>query len=107
MADKDEVRLVAKHAPERIALIAKLEKEFTAERLRRNEVGEGDFKHTQATFFQAKDARVGVWPIEKVVEWSRTARGGKQLPMFEEQPSGGCFRWGMCEPPPKVKEEDS
>jgi 3'-phosphoadenosine 5'-phosphosulfate sulfotransferase (PAPS reductase)/FAD synthetase len=101
MADKEEVRLVAKHAPERIALIAKMEAEFSAERVRRNVSGEGDFKHTTATFFQAKDARVGVWPIDRVVEWSRTSHGGRQLPMFEEQPSGGCFRWGLCEPPAK------
>ncbi len=37
--------------------------------------------------------------IDEVVAWSRTERGGRQLPMFPPVPDGGCFRWGMCEAP--------
>lgn len=36
MAAKDDIRLIAEHAPERIALIRELEHEATAERVRRN-----------------------------------------------------------------------
>lgn len=37
--------------------------------------------------------------IGDVVAWSRTSRGGKQLKIIREDPGGGCYRWGMCEPP--------
>jgi hypothetical protein len=33
------------------------------------------------------------------VAWSRTERGGRQLPLLAPPPEGGCFRWGMCEAP--------
>jgi len=38
-------------------------------------------------------------PIDKMIEWAQTERGGKRLmlPMFQE-PSG-CARWGICERP--------
>lgn len=97
MANKDEVRLVAEHAPDRIALIRAKESEFSAERVRRNAAGEGNFEHLTATFFSPKAP--GVSKIDEVVAWSRTDRGGKQLPMFKEPPDGGCFRWGFCEAP--------
>jgi hypothetical protein len=39
--------------------------------------------------------------VDEVVEWSRTARGGRQyaLPYLEvEAAAGGCMsRWGLCE----------
>lgn len=47
-------------------------------------------------------ARIPVYrpmPIADVVAWSRTTRGGRQLKVIREEPQGGCFRWGMCEPP--------
>lgn len=38
------------------------------------------------------------WPIDKVVEWSRTSRGGRQVELFSAPESeGGCMRWGLCE----------
>jgi len=37
-------------------------------------------------------------PIDEVVEWSRTARGGKQFELFQATESdAGCMRWGLCE----------
>lgn len=39
--------------------------------------------------------------IDDIVAWSRTSRGGRQLKVLQEPPEGGCFRWGMCEPPSK------
>ena len=41
--------------------------------------------------------RVGVWPIEEVVEWSRTTHGGQQFDLLPPDPDAGCMRWGLCE----------
>lgn len=49
-----------------------------------------------------RDVRTPVYKpmhIDEVVAWSHTSRGGRQLKVFQEAPQGGCFRWGMCEPP--------
>lgn len=46
-----------------------------------------DVQHPPAPFRQ---------PIDEVVAWSRTARGGRQLTLIDE-PLGGCARWGLCE----------
>jgi 3'-phosphoadenosine 5'-phosphosulfate sulfotransferase (PAPS reductase)/FAD synthetase len=38
------------------------------------------------------------WPIDRVVEWSRTAYGGKQYELFASTPKdAGCMRWGLCD----------
>ena len=39
----------------------------------------------------------GSLPIRGVVEWSKTARGGKQYDMFPDYAREGCMRWGMCD----------
>jgi 3'-phosphoadenosine 5'-phosphosulfate sulfotransferase (PAPS reductase)/FAD synthetase len=54
------------------------------------------YTHHQATFFQTRD-RVAPMGIRDVVEWARTDRGGKQLPIFAPAPRGGCMRWGLCD----------
>ena len=37
-------------------------------------------------------------PIDEVIEWSMTSRGGKQFELFAAtQQESGCMRWGMCE----------
>jgi 3'-phosphoadenosine 5'-phosphosulfate sulfotransferase (PAPS reductase)/FAD synthetase len=71
------------------------------------------YAHMAATFFQAHEVagykvvngeRKRVFlptHIDRVVEWSRTAHGGKQTLLLPEPPSGGCMRWGLCEPPVK------
>jgi 3'-phosphoadenosine 5'-phosphosulfate sulfotransferase (PAPS reductase)/FAD synthetase len=105
MANKTEIRLVAEHDPDRIDEIRALEVEFSAERVRRNLAGEGNFQHLSATFFAARDARTGVMGIDDAVGWSRSKRG--QLPLLPEPPDGGCFRWGMCEAPIADDEESA
>jgi 3'-phosphoadenosine 5'-phosphosulfate sulfotransferase (PAPS reductase)/FAD synthetase len=95
---KNGVRLLAEHFPERIALLREREAAYTAERARRNATGEGEFTVPRATFFMPRTPGV-LAPIDDVVAWSRTARGGRQLPLIQEDPDGGCFRWGLCEPP--------
>jgi 3'-phosphoadenosine 5'-phosphosulfate sulfotransferase (PAPS reductase)/FAD synthetase len=100
-ARKDEVRLVADHAPGRIEQIAELEAEVVAIRQARNEERPGRYQHPEGSFFQTTlpGSRNGFVPIGRVVEWSRTARGGRQTQLLAPPPSGGCFRWGLCERP--------
>jgi 3'-phosphoadenosine 5'-phosphosulfate sulfotransferase (PAPS reductase)/FAD synthetase len=97
LSTKNDIRLVAEHAPERIALIREEEAWQSAERERRNATGEGNFAHPRSTFFLPK--LPGVNTIDEVVAWSRTERGGRYLPLFPPPPEGGCFRWGLCEAP--------
>jgi 3'-phosphoadenosine 5'-phosphosulfate sulfotransferase (PAPS reductase)/FAD synthetase len=108
-SSKTDIRLVAEHAPERVATIRELEREMTAERLRRNEQDPGRYKYPEATFFQTligdRSHYRGPQFIDQIVAWSRTTRGGRQLPMFPEVPDGGCFRWGLCDAPALNREE--
>jgi 3'-phosphoadenosine 5'-phosphosulfate sulfotransferase (PAPS reductase)/FAD synthetase len=97
---KEEIRLIADHAPDRIDEIRALEIEQAAERVARNAVDPGRYSHAVASFFQTRDRGGDPMGIDDVVTWSRTSRGGKQLPLLVEPPSGGCMRWGMCEAPP-------
>jgi 3'-phosphoadenosine 5'-phosphosulfate sulfotransferase (PAPS reductase)/FAD synthetase len=101
---KEEIRLIAEHAPARIDEIRELETWSTEERARRNAVEPGRYQHPHATFFQA---RHGVQPmgIDDVVAWSRTDHGGRQLPLLASPPRGGCLRWGLCESSPTDVEE--
>lgn len=97
---KEEIRLIAEHSPGRIDEIRALEAEQGAARAARNDAEPGRYAHAEATFFQGRDrGRPGA--IDAVVAWSRTARGGRQLPLLPEPPQGGCMRWGLCEAPPK------
>lgn len=97
-AGKEEISLVADHSPERIAEIRELEKFCDELRDARNAETPGRYKHMKATYFQT---RYGIEPhgIDDVVAWSRTARGGVQLKLLVDPPSGGCMQWGMCDPP--------
>jgi 3'-phosphoadenosine 5'-phosphosulfate sulfotransferase (PAPS reductase)/FAD synthetase len=103
MASKADVRLVADHSPARIAEIRSLEEFVTAERGRRNGETPGRYKYENASFFlkamNRSDPEGTMMTIDEVVAWSRTDRGGRQLPMFPPVPDGGCFRWGLCEAP--------
>jgi 3'-phosphoadenosine 5'-phosphosulfate sulfotransferase (PAPS reductase)/FAD synthetase len=101
MSTKEDIRLVAEHAPERIDEIRELETWCTEERARRNEEKPGRYKHAKATFFQHHPDRPEIYGIDMVVDWSKTKRGGKTLPLLPQAPSGGCFKWGLCEPEPE------
>jgi 3'-phosphoadenosine 5'-phosphosulfate sulfotransferase (PAPS reductase)/FAD synthetase len=94
-SSKEEIRLIADHAPDRIAEIRALEEEMAVERARRNAAGTGAFAHPVATFFQMRN-RIGAVPstIDRVVEWSRTERGGRQALLFTPPPRGGCLPVG-------------
>ncbi len=119
-ATKEEIQLVADHSPDRIDEIEALEISGSAERASRNAETPGRYEIEEATYFQRTEAvtdergeivrlengrpkRRGVpFPIRDAVAWSRTERGGRevtQLRLFAPDPHGGCFRWGLCEPP--------
>lgn len=58
-------------------------------------------------FFQSplKEDGVKCWPIDKVVAWSRTRYGGRELDRQMDLLAmgginDGCMRWGMCETAP-------
>jgi 3'-phosphoadenosine 5'-phosphosulfate sulfotransferase (PAPS reductase)/FAD synthetase len=93
---KSEIRMIAERTPERIDLIEMLEGEVQAAMLKRDPERAGPF----GFFFQHKfNAPDEDYSIRKVVEWSKTSRGGRQFELFEPDPDAGCMRWGMCEHP--------
>lgn len=99
-ARKAEVRLVAELAPERIEAIRQLEldvgdmAEARAEKLGTTLEERG---HTRPTFFHGKLSRQGLpFPIDTIVEWSKTTRGGSQYELLSDEPDG-CVRWGLCD----------
>ena len=103
-ARKKEIRLISEIDPARIDRIERLEDDISSaasDRLKSDQ---------RRGFFQSKIPTVSMdgssvspaWPIRKVVEWSTTARGGRQFQLFgEDYASDGCMRWGMCETEPE------
>jgi 3'-phosphoadenosine 5'-phosphosulfate sulfotransferase (PAPS reductase)/FAD synthetase len=98
-ANKEQVRLLAEHSPDRVAQIRALEAEVVEVRKVRNEERPGRYAHMAGSFFQSNGGRDGFTPIDEVVAWSQTDRGGKQLPLLPPAPKDGCMLWGACDPP--------
>jgi len=101
-ARKSEIRFIADQRPEQIVRIRRLEERTQAAAFARQEArGEGGL-YNPPTFFQApirnaKGERPCM-PIDQVVAWSRTSRGGKQVEIFAPgSADDGCMRWGLCE----------
>lgn len=105
-ANKEEIRRLSEIDPQRVDEIADMERDVDAMRAAANEVTPGRFKDMRATFFQTKDA-VGPMSIRDIVAWSRTDRGGKQLPLLQPAPRGGCMRWGLCDVAPADGDPDA
>lgn len=124
-ARKSEIRLIADIDPARIDEIRDLEHEVTvmagarrsgrllvlkasgpealSTREREALIGpDGKPKPFNApSWFQAPIGDSGeCWPIDRVVAWSRTLRGGReedrQVELFAARDEG-CMRWGLCE----------
>lgn len=112
-ASKEEIRLWSEHDPASVAEVRALEQELVAVREERNAETPGRYAYPDdATFFMARQAVRNAdgraytpMNIDTTIEWSRTTRGGRQLPLIREDPDGGCFRWGMCEPPTRDGDE--
>lgn len=97
-SNKEEIRLIAEHSPERIDLIERLEQQMVDVRRARNAAQPGRYAHPEdASFFQTQ--RQGFSGIRKVVEWAKTDFGGKQMQIFAPAPTGGCMKWGLCDLP--------
>lgn len=93
-ARKDEIRFIAEHDPARIDQIRALEQEVTK---RAAERGDDRYRSFFSFWLQGEGTRACA-PIDRVVAWSKTASGGKNLSLFEPgPPDEGCMRWGMCE----------
>lgn len=99
-ASKAELHAMAEIWPERVDQIEALEADFTRLRAERNEVKPGRYTHPQATFFQSRRADMRPQGIRELIDWSYTARGGKQYDMFPGA-TGGCMSWGLCDLPSK------
>jgi 3'-phosphoadenosine 5'-phosphosulfate sulfotransferase (PAPS reductase)/FAD synthetase len=102
-ARKAEVKLLATIDPDRIALIRDLEREITeaADALAATKgiVNE----HPRAWFAgrgpAALGGRAGAMPIDDVVSWAMTGKGGRQFELIEAPEEEGCMRWGLCDHP--------
>lgn len=93
---KSEIRQVAELTPERIDEIRDLEAKVKEIAMARHEAAGTEPILGWPAMFVDKGRRQIPVPIDKAVEWSRTARGGKQLLLLETEPPG-CVRWGLCE----------
>jgi 3'-phosphoadenosine 5'-phosphosulfate sulfotransferase (PAPS reductase)/FAD synthetase len=93
-ATKEEISLLP---TARIAELRDDEAEVTEIRRGRNVARPGRYAHELASFFQTK--RKGFEGIDAVVRWSHTDRGGRQIPIFDQPPRGGCMKWGLCDMP--------
>ncbi|QDP65629.1 MAG: hypothetical protein GOVbin1454_23 [Prokaryotic dsDNA virus sp.] len=115
-ARKSELKGVATRSPERIDLLRDLERDITAicekkyaekSFQSRGQKADVDNMNTIRTWFQnpnpTRDPETGkrigeAWPIDRVVAWARTKRGGRQFELFDALPGEqGCVRWGMCD----------
>lgn len=109
-ARKAEIRMIADTDPSRIERIRALEEQVRVDAARRYEEQGETFESlglAPPSWFQNPTSRgrgtTGkhsgkCWPIDDVVAWSRTKRGGHEeellAPPYAEQ---GCMRWGLCE----------
>lgn len=108
-ARKAEIRWLADTHPERIDWIRDLEVKVAEKALARAERKGEERERPPPTFFQnplrdENGERLCI-PIDRVVEWARTSRGGRQMELFAPEREEGCVRWGMCETLQKDDEE--
>ena len=100
MSRKSEIRAVAEADPWRIDQIRQLEAEVgDAMEARLEAKGQTleELGRARPGYFQSRDGKDGkTWPIDKVVEWAKTSKGGKQFELFTaDEP--GCQMWGLCD----------
>lgn len=117
-ARKAEVRLIAEKFPEQIVRIRKLEQRVGGaawerflrdwralpidDKVNARANGGGPANWNAPTLFQAsgRDAnkKRPCIPIDAVVSWAKTSRGGYQFELFAGGAAEeGCMRWGLCE----------
>jgi 3'-phosphoadenosine 5'-phosphosulfate sulfotransferase (PAPS reductase)/FAD synthetase len=97
-ARKSEVRLMADLWPERIDEIRELEAEITVAADARAAAKDETNEHPRALFqWRGPGGGMAMMPIDQVVDWSRTTRGGRQYDLLGPDEDEGCMRWGLCE----------
>lgn len=99
-ANKEQLRQLGKD-DRRVEALRQLET-LVGTMARARAVARGETLEDPPTMFQSvkrdKDGRRARIPIDTVLEWSRTKRGGRQMALdagWGEE--AGCVRWGMCE----------
>jgi len=99
-AGKADLRMLGEH---RIQIIERLEA-MVGELVRRREAEAGREMEQSPHLFLApsvlrQDGKAQPTPIRRMVEWGKTARGGRELDRQMSMPgiNDGCMRWGMCE----------
>jgi 3'-phosphoadenosine 5'-phosphosulfate sulfotransferase (PAPS reductase)/FAD synthetase len=97
-ARKAEIRRIADTDPARIQVMRDLE------RLVQRVASDRNAKNDAPSFFQAPIANNDgsrdekCWPIDRVVAWSKTGKGGRQFELFDPKDAdAGCMRWGLCD----------
>lgn len=90
-ASKAELAVIGRIDPDRVAKVREMEAA----------IGQTMFTRDRRSEKENDDDGPSVVPIgiDEVMEWARTARGGRQLNLV--QPRSGCARWGVCEPAPE------
>lgn len=98
LSRKEEIRLVADTDPARIDRMRELERLVTIGQKERF-AKKGEELPNSPGWFQAKTGGGGeCWPIDEVVKWAKTGRGGHQYELFAaDQKDQGCMRWGLCD----------
>lgn len=103
---ESEVHLAARERYDRyVAMVADGRADELTEQARRSVLtDDGAIRpYNQPTFFQAPTGYAGpVLTVDRVVEWSRTIRGGRirdtQIELFAGTGiNDGCLRWGLCD----------
>lgn len=96
-ARKAEIAALPESVVERLS---PLEHELTADAVARG------VERPERAFFHLSDPvshTDGFMPIERVREWARSDRGGRQLRLLDTA-EPGCVRWGLCEHLPKAND---
>jgi len=111
-ARKAEIRMIGEMDPERIDVMRVLEQTVQWIAAWRYEKQGETFESlglSPPTWFQSRashrDPDTGelrsdgqCWPIDRVLKWSQTKRGGRTEEPFSQMPyEGGCMRWGLCD----------
>lgn len=99
---KSEIRYVAENDPTRIDMMRAMEA-YVARAAAARYAAKGEtfesLGYGAPSWFQSRFKSEGgkPWPIDRVVEWSKTSRGGKEFEPFIDPSMDGCMRWGLCE----------
>lgn len=124
---KEDLRLLAREDPERIDLIRQLQDEVAVVARERWERDRETWLATPPprpedeedalvwerkrrrlfspfegpTMFQAgrpdANGHYRMLPIDEVIAWAKTSRGGRQLQLLDYEEEFSCMRWGMCD----------